>query len=50
MSGIYAAKTEVSVQRSRNELEATLKRYGASAINSPGRQWPGRCGILCRPP
>jgi hypothetical protein len=32
MSGTYAAITEVSVQRSRNELESTLARYGATGF------------------
>jgi hypothetical protein len=32
MTGTYAAKTDVSVQRSRNELETTLKRYGATGF------------------
>jgi hypothetical protein len=32
MSGTYAAKTEVSVQKSRNELEWTLARYGATGF------------------
>lgn len=29
MSGRYAAKTAVSVERSRNEIESTLAWYGA---------------------
>ena len=32
MSGTYAATTTVSVQKSRNELESTLKRYGATGF------------------
>lgn len=28
--GTYAAKTDVSEERSRNEIERTLKRYGAT--------------------
>lgn len=32
MSGTYAANTTVSVQKSRNELESTLKRYGATGF------------------
>ncbi|HLT20068.1 MAG TPA: hypothetical protein VKZ96_11470, partial [Thermomicrobiales bacterium] len=32
MSGKYAAKTDVPVSRSRDEIERTLTRFGASAF------------------
>lgn len=32
--GIYAKKTTVSTSRSKDEIERTLKRYGASAFQS----------------
>ena len=32
--GIYANKTKVSTSRSKDEIERTLKRYGASAFQS----------------
>jgi len=32
MAGRYAAETDVSASRSRDEIEATLVRYGASAF------------------
>lgn len=32
MSGRYAKGTDVPIERSRNELESTLKRYGADAF------------------
>jgi len=40
MTGTYAAKTEVTSERSRSEIERTLGRYGASHfgyMTAPGR-------------
>jgi len=40
MTGTYAAKTEVTSERSRSEIERTLGRYGASHfgyMTEPGR-------------
>jgi len=39
MPGRYAANTEVSSDRSRSEIERTLRRYGASAF---GYAWEGQ--------
>lgn len=41
--GTYAAKTEVSEERSRNEIERTLKRYGASRF---GYLWEEGASIV----
>ena len=59
MAGRYAAQTEVSSDRSRAEIERTLRKYGATAFaygwegnrpRSASSSPPGRSSSSCRCP
>jgi len=43
MAGRYAASTNVASDRSRIEIESTLRRYGASAF---GYMWDGTTAVI----
>ena len=42
-TGKYAAQTTVSIERSRNEIESTLARYGASKF---AYMWDGNRAVI----
>lgn len=44
----YAAKTDVSVEKSKMEIEATVRRYGADAFASSWEEYRATIQFRCR--